>query len=86
MRTSLALLALAATAFAVPQAVTEDIAPKDGPPKGCTASYDGKFEVTIFTPGKSKRDITEVSHTQNQATLVTNLLQSDLATARAFSS
>ncbi|KAH7242515.1 hypothetical protein BKA59DRAFT_480971 [Fusarium tricinctum] len=61
MRTSLALLALAATAFAVPQAVTEDIAPKDGPPKGCTASYDGKFEVTIFTPGKSKRDITERS-------------------------
>ncbi|SPJ75411.1 related to covalently-linked cell wall protein [Fusarium torulosum] len=61
MRTSLALLALAATAFAVPQAVTEDIAPKDGPPKGCTTSYDGKFEVTIFTPGKSKRDISERS-------------------------
>ncbi|KAI6754125.1 hypothetical protein HG530_013301 [Fusarium avenaceum] len=61
MRTSLALLALVATAFAVPQAVTEDIAPKDGPPKGCTSSYDGKFEVTIFTPGNAKRDITERS-------------------------
>ncbi|KAM0211412.1 hypothetical protein ACHAPA_005210 [Fusarium lateritium] len=61
MRTSLAFLALAATAFAVPQAVTEDIAPKDGPPKGCTTSYDGKFEVTIFSPGNSKRDITERS-------------------------
>lgn len=86
MRTSLALLALAATAFAVPQAVTEDIAPKDGPPKGCTTSYDGKFEVTIFTPGNAKRDITEVRHAQLHAKSITNPLQSDLAMVRAFSS
>jgi hypothetical protein len=65
-------LALVATAFAVPQAVTEDIAPKDGPPKGCTTSYNGKFEVTIFTPGKSKRDISEVRHNQLHATSITN--------------
>jgi hypothetical protein len=63
MRTSLAFLALAATAFAIPQAVTEDIAPKGKAPKGCTTSYDGQFEVTIFKPGNAKRDVTEVSKT-----------------------
>ncbi|KAF4447153.1 hypothetical protein F53441_9298 [Fusarium austroafricanum] len=60
MRTSLAFLALAATAFAVPQ-VTDNIAPKGNPPKGCTKSYSGQFEVTIFKPGKSKRDVEERS-------------------------
>lgn len=60
MRRSLAFLALVATSFAVPQAVTEDISPKDGPPKGCTTSYSGQFEVTIFKPSNMKRDLSEV--------------------------
>ncbi|KLP06877.1 covalently-linked cell wall protein [Fusarium fujikuroi] len=72
MRTSLALLALAATTFAVPQAVTEDIAPKGKAPKGCTTSYDGQFEVTIFKPGNEKRDVTERS-CNGEGVLVLNL-------------
>ncbi|RSL56189.1 hypothetical protein CEP54_008981 [Fusarium duplospermum] len=56
MRSSLAFLALVASTFAAPQAVTEDIRPENGPPKGCSESYDGTFEVTIYKSGKSKRD------------------------------
>ncbi|KAI8686719.1 hypothetical protein NCS56_00332700 [Fusarium sp. Ph1] len=56
MRSSLAFLAFVASTFAAPQAVTEDIRPKSGPPKGCRESYDGTFEVTIYKSGKSKRD------------------------------
>jgi hypothetical protein len=86
MRTSLALLALAATAFAIPQAVTEDIAPKGKAPKGCTTSYDGQFEVTIFKPGNEKRDVTEVSKftlSKCDAQLTDN---SDHVMVKAFSS
>ncbi|UPK96952.1 hypothetical protein LCI18_007887 [Fusarium solani-melongenae] len=57
MRSSLAFLALVASTFAAPQAVTEDIRPKSGPPKGCSESYDGTFEVTIYKSGKSKRGV-----------------------------
>ncbi|KAM6520390.1 hypothetical protein FSOLCH5_005183 [Fusarium solani] len=57
MRSSLAFLAFVASTFAAPQAVTEDIRPKSGPPKGCSESYDGTFEVTIYKSGKSKRDV-----------------------------
>ncbi|KAH7198741.1 uncharacterized protein B0J16DRAFT_45218 [Fusarium flagelliforme] len=73
MRTSLALLALAATAFAVPQAVTEDISPKEGPPKGCTSSYSGKFEVTIFKPGNEKRGLSEKRSCNGEGVLVLSL-------------
>ncbi|RGP72665.1 cell wall manno cis3 [Fusarium longipes] len=73
MRRSLALLAFAATAFAIPQAVTEDISPKDGPPKGCTTSYSGQFEVTIFKPGKDKRAIEEKRSCNGEGVLVLNL-------------
>ncbi|KAF4969933.1 hypothetical protein FSARC_2919 [Fusarium sarcochroum] len=61
MRTSLAFLALAASAFAAPQPAGDDVKPKDGPPKGCRISYGSKFEVTIFKPGNSKRDFSERS-------------------------
>jgi hypothetical protein len=73
MRHSLAFLALAATAFAIPQAVTEDISPKDGPPKGCTTSYSGQFEVTIFKPGNTKRDLSEKRSCNGEGVLVLNL-------------
>ncbi|RBR24415.1 uncharacterized protein FIESC28_02905 [Fusarium coffeatum] len=73
MRTSFALLALAATAFAVPQAVTEDISPKEGPPKGCTSSYSGKFEVTIFKPGNEKRGLSEKRSCNGEGVLVLTL-------------
>ncbi|KAH6886215.1 hypothetical protein B0T10DRAFT_563422 [Thelonectria olida] len=52
MRSSLALLALAVSSFAA------DLAPKGNAPDGCSASYDGTFEVTIFSgSSSSKRDI-----------------------------
>ncbi|KAM0347606.1 hypothetical protein ACHAPU_004619 [Fusarium lateritium] len=82
MRTSLAFLALAATVFAVPQAVTEDVAPKDGPPKGCTTSYDGQFEVTIFKPGKSKRDVNEKRSCNGDGVLVLTLQDGVLKDAK----
>ncbi|KXJ88627.1 hypothetical protein Micbo1qcDRAFT_235908 [Microdochium bolleyi] len=43
-------------AVAVPQGVTQDISPKGGPPAGCKASYDGKFEITIGQALNAKRD------------------------------
>ncbi|KAL6408252.1 covalently-linked cell wall protein [Ilyonectria robusta] len=57
MKTSLCLLAIAASAFAVPQAVTEDISPKGSAPEGCDATYDGTFEVTVVKASESKRDL-----------------------------
>ncbi|GKU08031.1 covalently-linked cell wall protein [Fusarium langsethiae] len=73
MRSALAFLVLAATAFAVPQAVTEDISPKDGPPKGCTTSYSGQFEVTIFKTSNKKRDLGEKRSCNGEGVLVLNL-------------
>lgn len=57
-------LALVASVFAVPQAVTETIKPKGKAPSSCKANYDGEFEVSIFRLGKSdkdKRNLLEVS-------------------------
>ncbi|KAL2692456.1 hypothetical protein Neosp_002865 [[Neocosmospora] mangrovei] len=72
MRSSLAFLAFVASTFALPQAVTEDIRPKSGPPKGCSESYDGSFEVTIYKSGKSKRDV-EPRECNGEGVLVMNL-------------
>ncbi|KAH7161713.1 hypothetical protein EDB81DRAFT_925345 [Dactylonectria macrodidyma] len=57
MRTSLCLLALAASVLATPQAVTEDISPKGSAPEGCTAAYSGTFEVTVIKTSEAKRDL-----------------------------
>lgn len=65
----MAFLAFVASTFALPQAVTEDIRPKSGPPKGCSESYDGSFEVTIYKSGKSKRDV-EVRSTHPTITTI----------------
>ncbi|KAF4978529.1 hypothetical protein FZEAL_5101 [Fusarium zealandicum] len=73
MRTSLTLLALAAAVFAAPQAVTDDIKPKGSAPDGCSASYDGKFEVTIFKSGKSKRDLLQKRSCNGEGVLVMTL-------------
>lgn len=54
------LLAFAASALAIPQAVTENISPKGSAPEGCTATYSGTFEVTVIKTSKAKRDL-EVS-------------------------
>ncbi|KAJ4308069.1 hypothetical protein N0V84_012314 [Fusarium piperis] len=75
MRSSLAFLALVASTVAAPQAVTEDLRPKDGPPKGCSHSYDGSFEVTIFKSGKSKRSL-QVRIPHSITTIITNQLKS----------
>ncbi|KAF4467486.1 covalently-linked cell wall [Fusarium albosuccineum] len=73
MRSSLTLLALAATALAHPQAVTEDIKPDDGPPKGCTGSYGGRFEVTIFKSENKKRDMLQKRSCNGEGVLVMTL-------------
>ncbi|KAF5234479.1 hypothetical protein FAUST_7567 [Fusarium austroamericanum] len=82
MRRSLAFLALVATSFAVPQAVTEDISPKDGPLKGCTTSYSGQFEVTIFKPSNMKRDLSEKRSCNGEGVLVLNLKDGVLKDAK----
>ncbi|KAM0426342.1 hypothetical protein ACHAPT_008383 [Fusarium lateritium] len=73
MRSSLAFLALAASTFAAPQAVTEDLRPKGGPPNGCTDSFDGTFEITIFKSGKSKRDLPQQRSCNGEGVLVLSL-------------
>jgi hypothetical protein len=46
MKYSLTLLGFAASAYAAP--AIGNISPKGGAPDGCSTSYDGKFEVSIF--------------------------------------
>lgn len=75
MRQSLALLALAATAFAMPQAVTDDISPPKGPPEECSTSYSGQFEVTIFKPSNNKRDLSEVSPERIDKNISTDFIE-----------
>ncbi|KAM5341571.1 hypothetical protein ACJ41O_014602 [Fusarium nematophilum] len=72
MKSSLPLLALSASAFAFPQAVTDDIRPKGDVPEGCTASWDGKFEVTIYQ-GHAKRDLLQKRSCNGEGVLVMTL-------------
>jgi len=50
MRLSLVAVSLAASAYA--QGVTQYIAPKGTPPKGCETSKDGKYELSVEPLGK----------------------------------
>jgi cell wall mannoprotein len=59
MQTTLALLALAAVAYATPQGVTADITPSSPAPAGFSSSYNGQFEISIYKAG-SKRDLETV--------------------------
>lgn len=34
--------------YAMPQGVTEDIAPSGSPPSGCTPSYSGSFGIAVM--------------------------------------
>lgn len=59
MKGSLAFLGLAATALAAPKgtAVTAAIKPDGAAPEGCSASFDGEFQVTVFKVAQAKRDL-----------------------------
>jgi hypothetical protein len=64
MQTTLAFVALAAVAYAAPQAVTSDISPTASAPEGCATSYSGKFEITAYNESAvAKRDLEKVSFT-----------------------
>lgn len=55
---SAAFLGLAASAVADQGAAVTDIVKPDSPaPGGCSASRDGKFQVSIYSLGNSKRDL-----------------------------
>ncbi|CAG8959810.1 hypothetical protein HYFRA_00001718 [Hymenoscyphus fraxineus] len=59
MHNTFALAALAGVAYALPQGVTETIAPQAAAPGGCSPSISGKFQleaVNITAPAKVKRD------------------------------
>ncbi|TKA68277.1 hypothetical protein B0A49_10045 [Cryomyces minteri] len=47
MQYTVALLALAASAFAVPQGVTQTLTPSAPAPSGCSSSYPGTFQVSV---------------------------------------
>lgn len=48
---------LSASGVALAQGVTSAVAPTASAPAGCTASYNGKFEVTVAkVEGAQKRD------------------------------
>lgn len=60
MRTTLAVLALAASSMAkpMPQAVTSAIAPEAPAPSGCSESHDGTFQISVINvTSSSKRDL-----------------------------
>lgn len=56
MQTTFALAALAAVALAAPQGVTTNIPPKAAAPAGCSANYNGQFEITVVT-ASAKRSL-----------------------------
>jgi len=55
MRTTLASLALVASALAnpMPQAVTSVVAPDASPPSGCATSHEGTFQITVVNVSDS---------------------------------
>ncbi|ATY60658.1 covalently-linked cell wall [Cordyceps militaris] len=57
MKWTAAALGLAATVAAVPQGAASGLKPDGSAPEGCTGTYNGKFEVSIFKLGASKRSI-----------------------------
>lgn len=59
MQTTFALAALAAVAYAIPQA--GDIAPSGAAPVGCSPNYPGSFQITAVASKVMKRDIYKVS-------------------------
>ena len=63
MQTTFTLAALAAVAYAAPQAVTGDIAPSAAAPEGCSASHAGSFQISAVNSKVMKRDIYKVRRT-----------------------
>ncbi|KAI0505738.1 hypothetical protein F5B22DRAFT_495476 [Xylaria bambusicola] len=60
MQLTLALAsALLGLAVAAPQGVTEKLTPTGAAPAGCTASVDGKFEITVARVTEEKRSLPE---------------------------
>ncbi|KAJ6785941.1 hypothetical protein PWT90_03891 [Aphanocladium album] len=57
MKWTAAALGLAATVAAVPQGAPSGLKPDGSAPAGCSGTYNGKFEVSIFKLGASKRSI-----------------------------
>ncbi|OAA80760.1 covalently-linked cell wall protein [Akanthomyces lecanii RCEF 1005] len=57
MKWTAAALGLAATVAAIPQGAPSGLKPEGSAPQGCTGTYNGKFEVSIFKLGNSKRSI-----------------------------
>jgi hypothetical protein len=62
MQSTLALVALAAVAYAAPQGVTADITPAAAAPAGFATTYPGSFQITAVntTVVTAKRDISKV--------------------------
>lgn len=65
MQTSLALAALAAVAYAIPQGVTTNITPTSSAPAGFSPDYSGQFEISIYKTS-AKRSLTERASTCGQ--------------------
>jgi len=56
MQTTIALLGLAAVAYAAPQA---SLAPTSAAPAGCSPNYSGTFEISAYNT-TVKRDLSKV--------------------------
>ncbi|KAH8787324.1 putative cell wall manno protein PIR3 [Hyaloscypha finlandica] len=65
MQTTLALAALAAVAYAIPQGVTTNITPTSSAPAGFSPDYSGQFEISIYKTS-AKRSLTERASTCGQ--------------------
>lgn len=69
--TSVALLGIA---MATPQGVTDKLTPTGAAPAGCTAAFDGKFEITVAKVTEEKRSVAEDSGAcGSEGTLVVTL-------------
>ncbi|KAL9634131.1 MAG: hypothetical protein Q9204_003118 [Flavoplaca sp. TL-2023a] len=67
---SYTLLALAAAAYALPQAVTDAISPSASPPPGCTPSLSGTYGIAVQTVSnpavQMKRQVSQIDDGQPQ--------------------
>jgi len=78
MQTTIALLGLAAVAYAAPQAA---LAPTASAPAGCSPSYSGTFEISAYNT-TSKRDLSPRAACGGDGTLVITLANGKLADAK----
>lgn len=78
MKSAVIASALVGVALAAPQGVTDKISPDGGIPSGCSAAFDGNFEITVAQVTYQKRDIQKRAECGANGVLVLSLKDESL--------